>query len=152
MRTKKYWQNLSKQHYKNLQESRNLNDLKDQALKFLLESPETYRVKLTGDVQVINTAPYSKQITKFEYVDGKGKYHQHFRPVAIDKLEIISANADAAVMRFETIKDKYTYWILNKADETIAEIPEDYFCNNHRGNFKTCEIKACEVKGGEVNG
>ena len=152
MRTKKYWQNLSEQHYKNLQESRNLNDLKDQALKFLLESPETYRVKLTGDVQVINTAPYSKQITKFEYVDGKGKYHQHFRPVAIDKLEIISTNADAAVMRFETIKDKYTYWILNKADETIAEIPEDYFCNNHRGNFKTCEIKACEVQGGEVNG
>jgi hypothetical protein len=125
MRTKKYWQNLSEQHYKNLQESRNLNDLKDQALKFLLESPETYRVKLTADVQVINTVPYSKAITRFEYVDQNGKYHRHCRPVSIDTLEVISTNAATAVIRFETIKNKYTYWILNKAEETIAEIPED---------------------------
>jgi hypothetical protein len=125
MRTKKYWQNLSEQHYKNLQESRNLNDLKDQALKFLLESHETYRVKLTADVQVINTVPYSKAITRFEYVDQNGKYHRHCRPVSIDTLEVISTNAATAVIRFETIKNKYTYWILNKAEETIAEIPED---------------------------
>jgi hypothetical protein len=151
MRTKKYWQNLSEQHYKNLQESRNLNDLKDQALKFLLESPETYRVKLTADVQVINTAPYSKQITKFEYVDGKGKYHSHYRSVDINDLEIISTNAETAVLKFKLTAGRYSFWILNKADETIAEIPEDYFCNNHRGNFKTCEIKACEIKE-EANG
>jgi hypothetical protein len=125
MRTKKYWQNLSEQHYKNLQESRNLNDLKDQALKFLLESPETYRVKLTADAQIINTVPYSKAITRFEYVDQNGKYHRHCRPVSIDTLEVISTNAATAVIRFETIKNKYTYWILNKAEETIAEIPED---------------------------
>lgn len=147
MRTKKYWRDLSEQHYRDLQESRNLNDLKDQALRFLLESPDTYRVKLTSDVQIINCDPYSKQTTRFEYVDGKGKYHRHIRPIAIEKLEIISTNADTAVMRFETLKDKYTYWILNKADETIAEIPEDYFCNNHKGKFKTCEIK-----GGDGNG
>ena len=128
MRTKKYWKALSEQHYRDLQESRNLNDLKDKALRFLLKSSDTYRVDLTSGVQVINCAPYSKQTTIFEYVDGKGKYHRHTRPIAIEKLEIISANVDTAVFKFETTKNNYTYWILNKANETIAEIPADYFC------------------------
>lgn len=128
MRTKKYWRELSEQHYRDLQEALNLSDLRDQALRFLLKSPDTYRVELTSDVQVINSAPYSKPITRFEYVDGKGKYHRHIRPIAIEKLEIISTNADTAVLKFETVKNNYTYWILNKADETIAEIPADYFC------------------------
>ena len=141
MRTKKYWQKQSEEHYRNLQEARNLNDLKDQALKFLLKNPDTYRVELTPDVQVINSAPYSKPITRFEYVDQNGQYHRHCRPVSIDTIEVISTNAETAVLRFETVKNKYTYWILNKADETIAEIPEDYFCTNRRDGYKTCEIK-----------
>jgi hypothetical protein len=141
MRTKKYWQDLSEQHYKDLQEARNIIDLKEQALKFLLKSPDTYRVELTSDVQTISGAPYSKPITRFEYVDQNGKYHRHCRPVSIDTLEMISTNAETAVFRFETLKNKYTYWILNKADETIAEIPEDYFCNNRIDGLKTCEIK-----------
>lgn len=128
MRTKKYWRDLSEQHYRDLREARNLNDLKDQALRFLLKSHDPYRVELTSDVQVINCAPYSMPVTCFEYVDGKGKYHRHIRPIAIEKLEIISTNADTAVLKFETVKNNYTYWILNKADETIAEIPADYFC------------------------
>lgn len=128
MRTKKYWRDLSEQHYRDLQEALNLCDLRDQALRFLLESPDTYRVKLTPDTKVLNYVPYSLQTTRFEYVDGKGKYHRHIRPVAIEKLELISTNADTAVFKFETVKNNYTYWILNKADETIAEIPADYFC------------------------
>jgi hypothetical protein len=148
MRTKKYWENLSEQHYRDLQEARNLNDLKDQALKFLLESPETYRVKLTSDARSLNVAPYSEFITRFEYVDQNGKYHRHYRHVSIDALEVISTNAETAVLRFETIKNKYTYWILNKADETIAEIPEDYFC--HRGT-KICEVKETNDGSNEIN-
>ncbi len=148
-RTKKYWQDLSEQHYRDLQETRNLLDLKDQALKFLLKSPDTYRVELTSDAQVINNAPYSKPITRFEYVDQNGKYHRHCRPVSIDTLEIISTNAETAVFRFETLKGKYTYWILNKADETIAEIPEELFC--HRG-AKICEIKETNNGNDQSNG
>ena len=83
MRTKKYWQELSEEHYRNLQEARNLVDLKDQALKFLLESPDAYRVKLTSDVQIINAIPYSLPITRFEYVDNVGKYHSFYRSIKI---------------------------------------------------------------------
>lgn len=137
MRTKKYWQDLSEQHYRDLQETRNLLDLKDQALKFLLESPDTYRVELEEDTYVINYAPYSKPVTRFSYVDQHGKYHRHTRPIKRDSLEIISTNAETAVFKFETLKGKFTYWILNKADETVAEIPEELFC--HRGT-KICEI------------
>jgi hypothetical protein len=148
MRTKKYWQALSEQHYRDLQEALNLSDLRDQALRFLLKSPDTYRVELTSDVQVLNSAPYSKPITRFEYVDQNGKYHRHCRPVSIDTLEIISTNAETAVLRFETLKNKYTYWILNKADETVAEIPEELFC--HR-NTKICEIKETNNANNEIN-
>ena len=137
MRTKKYWRELSEQHYRDLQEALNLSDLRDQALRFLLKSPDTYRVELTSDVQVINSAPYSKPITRFEYVDGKGKYHRHIRPIAIEKLKIISTTADTAVLKFEAVKNNYTYWILNKADETIAEIPADYFCTCDKSKKET---------------
>lgn len=147
MRTKKYWENLSEQHYRDLQEARNINDLKDQAIKFLLESPETYRVKLTADKNAMDVPPYFKDITKFEYVDGKGKYHRHFRPVHISDLEVISTNADTAVLKFETTKGHYTFWILNKADETIAEIPEDYICLNKN---KVCKAKG-EIKDAQID-
>jgi hypothetical protein len=141
MRTKKYWRDLSEQHYRDLQEALNLSDLRNQALKFLLKSQDTYRVELTSDVQVINSAPYSKPITRFEYVDQNGTYHRHCRPVDINDLEIISTNAETVVIRFKLTAGNYSFRILNKADETIAEIPEDYFCNNRRDGYKTCEIK-----------
>ena len=137
MRNKKYWMDLSEQHYRDLQEARNIIDLKDQALKFLLKSPDTYRVELEADVGVMG---YSTHRTLFKYVDQHGKYHHHWRAVKRDSLELISTNAETAVLKFETLKDKYTYWILNKADETVAEIPEELFC--HRGT------KICEIKGG----
>ena len=145
MRTKKYWQDLSEQHYRELQECRNLIDLQDQALKFLLKSPDTYRVELEEAASVLNYAPYSEPVTRFKYVDQYGKFHYHSRPVKRDSLELISTNAETAVLKFETLKGKFTYWILNKAEETIAEIPEDYFCNNRRDGFKTCEIKGGHV-------
>lgn len=149
MRTKKYWQGLSEQHYKDLQEARNIIDLKDQALKFLLKSPDTYRVELEEAASVLNYAPYAEPITRFKYVDQHGKFHYHSRPVKRDSIEIISANAETAVFRFETLKGKYTYWILNKADETIAEIPEELFC--HRG-AKICEIKETNNGNDQSNG
>lgn len=139
MRTKKYWQSLSEQHYRDLQEARNLVDLKSQALKFLLESQDTYRVKLTEAQTVINAAPYYKNSTRFEYVDNNGEYHSHYRAVDIKDLEIISANAETAVFKFNPTGKRYSYWILNKADETIAEIPDEFFC--HRTGNKICEIK-----------
>lgn len=144
MRTKKYWQKQSEEHYRNLQEARDIIDHKDQALNFLLECPDAYRVKLTSDC---NCYGYSPERTVFEYVDQYGKYHHHRRQIRRDSIEIISTNAETAIFKREIAEGKYTYWILNKATETIAEIPEDYFCTNRRGNFKTCEIKACEIKG-----
>lgn len=138
MRTKKYWQDLSEQHYRDLQETRNLLDLKNQALKFLLKSPDTYRVELIPDVQVINTVPYSLSTTRFDYVDGAGKYHSFCRAIAKDQIEVISVNAETAVFRVSISKDHPIYWILNKADETIADMPEELFC--HRGT-KICEEK-----------
>ena len=138
MRTKKYWQDLSEQHYIDLQEARNLLDLKNQALRFLLKSPDTYRVELISDVRVINTVPYSLPTTRFNYVDGTGKYHTFCRAIAKDQIEVISVNAETAVFRVLINKDHPIYWILNKADETIADMPEELFC--HRG------IKICEEK------
>lgn len=138
MRTKKYWQDLSEQHYRDLQEARNLLDLKNQALRFLLKSPDTYRVELISDVRVINTVPYSLPTTRFNYVDGTGKYHTFCRAIAKDQIEVISVNAETAVFRVLINKDHPIYWILNKADETIADMPEELIC--HRGT-KICEEK-----------
>lgn len=136
MRTKKYWQELSEEHYRNLQEARNLVDLKDQALKFLLKSPDTYRV----EIEAHNTgfAYTNKPSTRFEYVDQNGQYHRHYRAVDIEDLEIISTNAETAVFKFKLTGKRYSYWILNKADETIAEIPEELICNK---SAKICENK-----------
>ena len=131
MRTKKYWQDLSEQHSRDLQEARNLRDLKDQALKFLLESPDTYRVELTDEFNC-----FGPNRTVFEYVDQHGKYHRHKRPVKRDALEVVSTNAETAVFKFETVKGKYTYWVLNKAEETVAEIPEALICDK---GAKICE-------------
>ena len=138
MRTKRYWQDLSEQHYRDLQETRNLLDLKTQALKFLLKSPDTYRVELTADANIINSAPYSIPITRFEYVDNQGKYHSHHRPIERSKIEVVSTNAETAVFKVMINKNRPIYWILNKAAETVAEIPEELFC--HRGT-KVCELK-----------
>ena len=136
MRTKKYWQDLSEQHYRDLQEARNLVDLQSQALKFLLESSDIYRVEFEADYGVCG---FSRPRTYFMYVDQHGKYHRHARPIKRDAIELISTNVETAVLKVETVKGKYTYWILNKADETIAEIPEKLFC--HRAGNKVCEIK-----------
>ena len=138
MRTKKYWQDLSERHYRDLQEARNLLDIKNQALMFLLKSPDTYRVELKSDVRVIGTAPYSLPTTHFNYVDGAGKYHTFCRAIAKDQIEIISVNAETAVFRVLINKDRPIYWILNKTDETIADMPEELIC--HRGT-KICEEK-----------
>ena len=146
MRTKKYWQDLSEQHYKDLQEARNIIDLKDQALRFLLKSSDTYRVELEADNDAFC---YSKPRTLFKYVDQHGNYHHHWRPVKCSSLEIISTNAETAVFKFETLKGKYTYWILNKAEETVAEIPEDYFCLRVT---KICEIKETNNGNDQSNG
>ena len=148
MRTKRYWQALAEQHYRDLQECRNLIDLKDQAIKFLLGDKDAYRVELTASTRPIDVSPYCRPITHFEYVDNKGKYHYHTRPVNREAIEIISTSAETAVFRFETLKGKFTYWILNKADETIAEIPEELFC--HRGT-KICEIKETNNGNNEIN-
>jgi hypothetical protein len=138
MRTKKYWQDLSEQHYKDLHETRTLLDLKNQALKFLLKSPDTYRVELTASVNTINSAPYSIPSTRFEYVDNTGTYHSHYRSIECNKIEVVSTNAETAVFKVMINKNRPIYWILNKADETVAEIPEELFC--HRGT-KVCELK-----------
>lgn len=125
MRTKKYWIQYANDRVRERDRAEKEVDLLRQSLRFLLEDSNTYRVKLTAITQYLDGTLHGKPATCFEYVDGSGRYHRHVRPIAIEKLELISTNADTAVLKFETAKNKYTYWILNKADETVSEISQE---------------------------
>jgi hypothetical protein len=72
--------------------------------------------------------------TKFEYVDETGKYHYITRDFKCADLVLISASAEAAIFGYQQ-EDKTTYWLLNKADELFAEIPEVILCTKN----KICE-------------
>lgn len=128
MKTKKYWKQFANDRMRERAEAIEEADMLRQSLRFLLEDSDTYRVKLTPIKQVTNEALQFRHATRFEYVDQNGKYHRHCRPVSIDALEVISTNAETAIIKFETTKNRYTYWILNRVSETIAEIPEEYIC------------------------
>ena len=73
--------------------------------------------------------------TRFEYVDETGKYHYITREFNYNNLVCVSVSAEAAIFGYQQ-EDKTTYWLLNKADELFAEIPEAILC--HRST-KICE-------------
>ena len=138
MRTKKYYMTRCDNLERELDKQSKLSDLKERTIEFLLADPNPYRVELTPDVINTSSVPYNIPITYFTYVDNKGRYHSYYKPIARDKLEIVSTNAETALFKVTINKDHPVYWLLNKVEETIADMPEELFC--HRG-VKLCEIK-----------
>lgn len=119
---------LSKAYYRKkwedkedeLREAQKVITKKDQVIKFLLEEPNPYRIKITpADYCWGNT---SGSRARLEYIDGHGVYHKHIRNCSVSKLEVLSTDKDTAILKLETISNHYTYWILNKANETTVEL------------------------------
>ena len=134
--SKKYYQTRCEEKEDELREARKVITEKDQVIRFLLEEPNPYRIKITSADWCWGTAPGSK--SRLEYIDGHGIYHNYIRNCSASKLEVLSTDKDTAVLKLETVSlstDKdtavlkletvsnhYTYWILNKANETTTEI------------------------------
>jgi len=121
MRTKKYWEAQADQRYKEKQELENKLSAAEKSLRFLLADPNPYRVKLTPVSDIFALGSF-KTKTRFEYVDEKGTYHNHIRNISPGDIEVLSTNKETAVLKYETTKGHYTYWIFNKALETVTEI------------------------------
>ena len=118
--SKKYYQTRCNEKEDELREAQKVITKKDQVIRFLLEEPNPYRIKITSADWCWGTAPGSK--TRLEYIDGHGIYHNYIRNCSVSKLEVLSTDKDTAVLKLETTSNHYTYWILNKADETTTEI------------------------------
>ena len=64
----------------------------------------------------------------FKYVDKDGVLHQLNRRTNTDKLKVLSADADGALICYQATKP-YTYYHLDKVKETFTEIPAKYMCD-----------------------
>ncbi len=101
------------------------------SIRFLMQQTNVHAVKY----EPVHTHwGASDTRTEFEYVDATGKYHSIIREFKYADLACVSASAEAAVFVYAR-EDKATYWLLNKADELFAEIPEMILCTKN----KTCE-------------
>lgn len=118
--SKKYYQTRCEEKEDELREVRKVITEKDQVIRFLLEEPNPYRIKITSADWCWGTAPGSK--ARLEYIDGHGIYHNYIRNCPASKLEVLSTDKDTAILKLETVSNHYTYWILNKANETTTEI------------------------------
>ena len=118
--SKKYYQTKCSEKEDELREAQKVITKKDQVIRFLLEEPNPYRVKITpADWCWGNT---SGSRARLEYIDGHGIYHNYIRNSSASKLEVLSTDRDTAVLKLETTPNHYTYWILNKANETTTEL------------------------------
>ena len=132
--SKTYYRKRCEDKEDELHEARKVINEKDQVIRFLLEEPNPYRIKITSAADCWGSTFDSK--VRFEYVDGHGVYHNHIRlNCSVSKLEVLSTDRDTAILKLETTSNHYTYWILNKADETITEISTETL-------YKICD---CEV-------
>jgi hypothetical protein len=136
MKTKKYYESLLTANRGTIVTLEEAVKEKDQALRFLMADPNPYRVEIKPDNNIFTN--YGAFVD-FEYVDEFGKYHSIRRKLLKDKVTCISASKEAAIISYSATIP-VTYWILQKAAEVFAEIPEAYLC--HR-NEKICEIKEC---------
>ena len=134
MKTKKYYESLLTANRGTIMTLEEAVREKDLALRFLMADPNPYRVEIrtAGDI-FTNYGAY----VDFVYVDEHGKYHSTRRKLLKDKLTCISSSKEAAFFSYSATSPT-TYWILQKAAEVLAEVPENYIC--HR-NEKICEIK-----------
>lgn len=118
--SKKFYKECYKEHsekYAKLQEA--INE-KDRALAFLIADSNTYRVKIDS---AVDWSDAFSNYTSFEYVDENGKYHRFTRRMQTNQLHLLTTSKEAAVFRYEATKPT-SYWILQKAAECFAEIPE----------------------------
>ena len=66
--------------------------------------------------------------TTFTYVDKEGTLHRLHRQTSTEKIKVLSADADGALICYQATKP-YTYYHLNKVKETFTEIPAKYMCD-----------------------
>lgn len=134
---KKYY----KQRYEELDNANDklkaeVDSLKN-SIKFLLRQKNPHNVVYKAAYTYYGE---SQTHTYFEYVDAQGLYHEINKEFKFVNLTLLSTSADTAVFGYQE-ENKTTYWLLNKASELFAEIPEAILC--HR-NTKICEEKSDE--------
>lgn len=66
--------------------------------------------------------------THFRYVDKEGKLHEIDRSANTNKVKVLSTDADGALICYQATRP-YTYYHLNKVEETFTEIPAKYMCD-----------------------
>lgn len=116
---KKYYQTRCEEKEDELRVARKVITEKTQALEFLLADPNPYRV----DIRDQSCFGYGNPYVYFTYVDETGKYHFIKRQMLASKLKLLASSKEAAIFKYEATKPA-TYWILQKAAECFAEIPE----------------------------
>lgn len=102
------------------------------SIRFLLRQKNVHNVEY-GAAHTMWGA--SESTTTFKYVDAVGGWHELSRNFKFANLTLLSTSSEAAIFGYQE-EDKTTYWLLNKADELFAEIPEAILC--HR-SVKICE-------------
>lgn len=119
MASKKYWISEYEHVLKEKHALEDDNANKAKALEFLLADPNPYRV----DIRDQSCFGYGNPYANFTYVDEIGKYHFIKRQMLASKLKLLASSKEAAIFKYEATKPA-TYWILQKAAECFAEIPE----------------------------
>ena len=119
MASKKYWMSGYERVLEEKHALEDDNADKAKALEFLLADPNPYRV----DIKDQNCFGYGDPYVYFNYVDETGKYHHIKRQKLASKIKLLASSKEAAIFKYEATEPA-TYWILQKAAECFAEIPE----------------------------
>ena len=128
---KKYYKNQYEEVYKLNEKLRAEKSALQDSIRFVMTQKNPHKINYEP---VSNHWGKSTTRTKFEYVDETGKYHYITREFNSNNLACISVSAEASIFGYQQ-EDKTTYWLLNKADELFAEIPEIILCTKN----KICE-------------
>jgi len=140
--SKAYYRKRCEDKEDELREVRKVINEKDQVIRFLLEEPNPYRIKIApGDWCWVGDNSISR--TRLEYVDGQGVYHNYVKNWSPNKIEILSTDKDTAILKLCTETDKHVYFILNKAAETTTEISQDTL-------MKICDIEVASLLTSEM--
>lgn len=131
---KKYYKKRSKELEEANDKLRNEKSALQDAIRFMMAQKNVHNINYEP---VRNHWGESLTRTTFEYVDESGRYHYVTRDFKFADLTLLSVSAEAAIFRYQK-EDKTTYWLLNRADELFAEIPEAILC--HR-SVKICETE-----------
>ena len=119
--SKKYYQTRCEEKEDELREAQKVINKKDQVIRFLLEEPNPYRIKITPVNWCLGNTP-GGSTARLEYIDEHGTYHNCVKNCSASNLEVLSTDRDTAILKLETAPNHHTYWILNKAHETTVEL------------------------------